>query len=446
MPQRANDVRRGTAAVPLNPVRALQWKLYRAAKQSRSRRFHALYDKICRRDVLNRAWLEVARNGGAPGVDGVTIEAVETAGVAGFLVQLQAELIEERYRPLPVRRVSIPKRAGGQRHLGVPCVRDRVVQAAAKMVLEPLYEADFTDVSFGFRPRRSAHQARERIRTGIRQGRRWVVDADIAGFFDNLDHDRLVGLLRRRISDRRVLNLVRAWLGAGVLTGDGLLHPEVGTPQGGVISPLLANVFLHHLDEVWQQQYRRLGELTRYADDLVICCGTQDRAEAALATLQNLLNELGLELAVAKTRIVNLHNSGEGFDFLGYHFRVVPTKHNPRRRFAACWPSRSAVTAARDRIRELTPMSRIGRPTILVVQDVNRFLRGWGAYFRHGNSTQQFVQLDRFVFDRIARFIARKHGSRNWRRGVVELAESRTTLGLYRLAGTIGYTSAHATR
>jgi len=447
MPERANDVPMGKTAMPSDPVRALQWKLYRAAKQSRSRRFHALYDKVCRRDVLNRAWLEVARNGGGPGVDGVTIEAIETTtGVAGFLEQLQAELVEKRYRPLPVRRVSIPKRTGGQRHLGVPAVRDRVVQAATKMVLEPLYEADFTDVSFGFRPKRNAHQARERIRSGIWQGRRWVVDADIKGFFDNLDHDRLVGMLRQRISDRRVLDLIRSWLGAGVLTGDGLLHPQVGTPQGGVISPLLANVFLHHLDEVWQQQHRRLGELTRYADDLVICCGTRDRAEAAMATLQNLLAELGLELAEAKTRMVNLHNHGEGFDFLGYHFRMAPTKRDPRRRFAACWPSRSAVAAARDRIRELTPPSRIGRPTIVVVEDVNRFLKGWGAYFRYGNSTQQFAQLDHFVFDRIARFIARKHGSRNWRRGVADLAESRTRIGLYRLGGTIGYTSAHAPR
>ncbi|MDQ4092722.1 MAG: group II intron reverse transcriptase/maturase [Actinomycetota bacterium] len=450
MPERANDVPRGNAvkgkALPRDPVRALQWKLYRAAKQSRSRRFHALYDKVCRRDVLNRAWLEVARNGGAPGVDGVTIVTIEETGVAKFLEQLQAELVEKRYRPLPVRRVSIPKRTGGQRHLGVPAVRDRVVQAAAKMVLEPLYEADFTDVSFGFRPKRNAHQARERIRTGLRQGRRWVVDADIKGFFDNLDHDRLVGMLRQRISDRRVLDLIRAWLGAGVLTGDGLLHPEVGTPQGGVISPLLANVFLHHLDQVWQQQYRRLGELTRYADDLVICCGIPDRAEATLATLRDLLTELGLELAEAKTRIVNLNTPEEGFDFLGYHFRIVPTKRDPRCRFAACWPSRAAVAAARDRIRELTPPSRIGRPTILVVDDVNRFLKGWGAYFRHGNSTQQFHQLDAFVFERVARFIARKHGSRNWRRGVVDLAKSRTRIGLYRLAGTIGYPAAHAPR
>jgi RNA-directed DNA polymerase len=444
MPDAANDVLGVRAAVPLNPVRALQWKLYRAAKQSRSRRFHALYDKVYRRDVLTRAWLEVARNGGAPGVDGVSIEAIETTGVAGFLDQLQAELMEGRYRPQPVRRVSIPKRTGGQRHLGVPCVRDRVVQAAAKMVLEPLFEADFTDVSFGFRPKRSAHQARERIRVGIRQGRRWVVDADIKGFFDNLDQDLLVAMLRKRVSDPRVVSLVRAWLRAGVLTGDGLLHPEVGTPQGGVISPLLANVFLHHLDEVWQRQYRRLGEVTRYADDLVICCGSRDRAEAALATLRRLLDELGLELAAAKTRIVDLNTPKEGFDFLGYHFRIVSTRRDPHRRFVASWPSQAAVTVARDRVRELTPMSRIGRPTILVVGDVNRFLRGWGAYFRHGNSTQQFRQLDSFVFDRIARFIARKHGSRNWRRGVVDLVESRTTLGIYQLAGTIGYSTAHA--
>jgi RNA-directed DNA polymerase len=231
-----------------------------------------------------------------------------------------------------------------------------------------------------------------------------------------------------------------------VLAGEQLLHPDAGTPQGGVASPLLANVYLDRLDQAWQADYRRLGELTRYADDLVIVCATRERAEAALAALERLLAELGLELAAAKTRIVDLRTPEQGFDFLGYHFRMLPTKGNPRRTYAACWPSRPAMAAARDRVRALTSPDRIGRPAIVVVGEVNRFLRGWGGYFRHGNSTRQFHHLDQFVFERLARFIARKHGSRNWRRGMIDLVESRTTLGLYRLAGTVRYASAHATR
>lgn len=441
----ANDTLRG-AAIELDPVASLQKKLYRAAKQSRSRRFHALFDKFHRRDVLWRAWVEVARNGGAPGMDGQTIEDIEESGVAAFVDEVAAELAAGRYHPLPVRRVPIPKRYGGVRHLGVPAVRDRVVQAAAKAVLEPIFEADFAPVSFGFRPKRSAHQAKERIRDQMRRGYRWVVDADIKGFFDNLDHSLLLAMVAERVSDRRVLDLIAGWLRCGVLDGVQLLHPDAGTPQGGVISPLLANVYLNRLDETWQAHHRRLGELTRYADDLLVTCASRERAEAALATLRSLLGELGLELAAAKTRIVELRPGEEGFDFLGYHYRMMPTRRNRSRHYAACWPSRSALAAAKDRVRSLVPFARVGRPTIMVVQDLNAFLRGWGAYFRHGNSTQQFKALDAFVFERLARFETRKHGSRNWRRGVYELLKDENALGLVRLAGTVRYTSAHATR
>jgi RNA-directed DNA polymerase len=441
----ANDTLRDQA-ITLNPVASLQRKLYRAAKQSRSRRFHALFDKVHRRDVLWRAWVEVARNGGAPGTDGVRIEDIEAVGVAAFVDELSAELAGGRYRPLPVRRVTIPKRNGGERHLGVPALRDRVVQAAAKVVLEPIFEADFVPVSFGFRPKRSAHQAKERIRDGMRRGHRWAVDADIRGFFDNLDHDLLLAMVAERVSDRRVLSLLAGWLRSGVLDGASLLHPDAGTPQGGVISPLLANVYLNRLDQAWQATYSRLGELTRYADDLLILCATRERAEAALVTLRTLLTELGLELAAAKTRVVELHTGEEGFDFLGYHFRMMPTRRNRSRTYAACWPSRSAVAAAKDRVRSLVPLSRIGLPTIIVVQDLNAFLRGWGAYFRHGNSTKQFRSLDAFVFERLARFESRKHGSRNWRRGIYELLLDEGQLGLVRLAGTVSYPSVHAAR
>jgi RNA-directed DNA polymerase len=430
----------------LDSVRALQRKLYRAAKQCRSRRFHALYDKVLRRDVLWRAWAEVAANDGAPGVDGVSVAAIEESGVGAFLDGLACELREGRYRPRPVRRVTIPKPQGGERHLGVPTVADRVVQAAVKLVIEPVFEADFSPVSYGFRPRRSALQGRERVRDGMRRGLRVVVDADIKGFFDHLDHQLLLHMVRQRVSDRRVVGLIRGWLRCGVLTGEGLIHPDAGTPQGGVISPLLANIYLNHLDQRWQAEGRRLGELTRYADDLVVVCPHPDRAEAALALLRRVLDELRLELADAKTRVVDGRTGREGFDFLGYHFRMKPKRRNPRVLFAACWPSHRAVAAAKARVRALTPPQRVGLPAIMVVADLNAFLRGWGAYFRHGNSTPQFKALDDFVTERVARFIARKHGRRNWRWGLRELLKSRTHLGIIRLAGTVNYPAVHAAR
>ncbi|MCA1701038.1 MAG: group II intron reverse transcriptase/maturase, partial [Actinobacteria bacterium] len=284
----------GANNTELDKVRELQVKLYLAAKRSPGRRFHALWDRIHRRDVLERAWLKVRANRGAAGVDRTTISQIEERGVEAFLAELEAELREQRYRPGPVRRVQIPKPGRAEtRPLGIPAVKDRVVQTAAKLVLEPLFEADFRDCSFGFRPKRSAHDALARVKREVLRGRRWVIDADIRGFFDTLDREILMQLVGERVSDRRVLKLLRAWLRAGVLEGQTLLHPETGTPQGGVISPLLANVYLHALDRAWQERCGRLGVLVRYADDLVVLCRTQAQAEAALAELRALLADLG---------------------------------------------------------------------------------------------------------------------------------------------------------
>jgi RNA-directed DNA polymerase len=338
MPRSANDAQ--------DKVRVFQRKLYRAAKQQPGRRFHALYDKIHRRDVLERAWKEVAAHGGAAGVDGVTIDMIREQGVEELLSVLEGELREGTYRPLAVRRVAIPKASGGERMLGIPAVRDRVVQAATKLVIEPVFEADFLECSWGFRPRRSAREARERIRTHIqREQRHVIVDADIKGLFDNLDRRILGRLLRARISDRRVLALIDAWLTAGVLADGELLHPTAGTPQGGVISPCLANVYLHALDRAWQERHWRLGKLTRYADDLVIACWQPWQAQRARRALARLLAELGLKLSPEKTRIVDLTVAGEGFDFLGYHFRRLPVRRDPSRFYCACWPSQRAMAA-----------------------------------------------------------------------------------------------------
>jgi RNA-directed DNA polymerase len=440
MPATANDTR--------NNVRHLQNTLYLAAKRSPNRRFHALYDKVHRADVLERAWMQVKANQGSPGVDAQTIEAIEAGGVETFLAAVQAELREGRYRPQAVRRVWIPKPGKPEkRPLGIAAVKDRVIQTAAKLVLEPIFEADFRDCSYGFRPRRSAHQARERIRKAIMAEQcRWILDADIRSFFDSVDWHILGALLRRRISDRRMLRLLEAWLRAGVLDGTVLVHPTVGTAQGAAISPLMANVYLSVLDRIWEDRFSRLGKLVRYADDLVMLTWQRWQAERAAELLSRILARLKLELATNKTRLVGLEDPAKGFDFLGYHYRWLSTRRSRGRRYAACWPSQRAMQAARDRVRELTPLQRIGLPISMVVQDLNRFLDGWAAYYRHGNSTQQLDSLDWYVHNRLCRFISRKYGRRGTRRGLAVLLHSKDNLGLHRLAGTVAYDSATATR
>jgi group II intron reverse transcriptase/maturase len=442
MPPGANDAGQ-------DKVRALQVKLYLAAKRSPGRRFHALWDRIHRRDVLERAWQQVRANRGSAGVDRITITQIEETGVDAFLDALQQELREERYRPVAVRRVHIPKPGRSEtRPLGIPAVKDRVVQTACKLVIEPIFEADFRGCSFGFRPKRSAHDAMEVIRREVMRGRRWVIDADIRGFFDALDREILMQLVCERISDRRVLKLLRGWLAAGVLDGATLTHPETGTPQGGVVSPLLANVYLNALDRAWEDRHGGLGALVRYADDLVVLCRTRAQAEAAMAQLRAVLAELGLELAEDKTRLVCVNDDGEGFDFLGYHHRMVDSFSKPGFRFMARWPSARATQAARRRINELTDRRLLMLPIEEVIGNLNRFLIGWGGYFRWGNSTRQFDKIDRHAINRVACLLAEHHRRR--RRlvhGRAILFAHRPDLMPRRLSGTVRYyQSAHATR
>lgn len=427
-------------------VRELQIKLYEAAKRSPARRFHALYDKVHRPDFLWRAWVNVASNGGAPGVDGVSIAQIEEGGVEGvraFLSELATELKDGTYRPLPVRRVSIPKPQGGERHLGVPAIRDRVVQAAAKLILEPIFEADFLDCSFGFRPGRSTHMALDVIKAEVERGRVWVVDADIESFFDSIRSEVLRTALEERISDRRVMSLLMGWLRSGVWTGTQLVHPESGTPQGGVISPLMANVVLHRLDRVWHEHHRRLGILVRYCDDLVILCPTKERADQALATLAQILAELGLSLSSAKTSLVDLRAHQSGFDFLGFHHRRVESFTRKGRYFCARWPSKRAVRRARERIREETARRWLLLPVEHVVERLNLFLRGWRGYFAKGNSTTTFHDLDEFVAERLARFITKKHGYHGRNYGWRVLID-HGYLGLVRLVGSVRSGIVHA--
>lgn len=425
-------------AAAQDKTRELQRALYRAAKADPRRRFHALHDKVHRRDVLERAWRQVRANRGAAGIDRQTIEQVERYGVARLLDELAADLRADSYRALPARRVFIPKPGSRERRpLSIPAVRDRIVQAAVKIVIEPIFEAAFQPCSFGFRPRRAAHDALQVLIDESWRGRRWVVETDIASCFEEIPHDRLMQAIEDRICDRKLLRLLRALLRSGVMQDGAVRRSDTGTPQGGVISPLLANVYLDRLDREWQA--RGCGTLVRYADDLVVMCGSEREARRALAALRALLAELGLRPKEAKTRIVHLHEGGEGFDFLGFHHRYVRGR-TPRSRqltFLARWPSRQAMQHARDRVHELTDRRRLLVPVEEVVQDMNRFLRGWAGYFRHGNSARHFLLMRTYATDRLALFVAKRH-RRAWAygwRAVVYRSPDR--YGLINLNGSV---------
>jgi group II intron reverse transcriptase/maturase len=420
-------------------VRALQHTLYRAAKADPGRRFHALADKVYRRDVLQRAWVQVRRNGGAAGIDGKTIAEVEQYGVSRLLDELATDLKEGKWRPQPARRVFIPKPGGRERRpLSIPTVGDRVVQAAAKIVLEPIFEADMLDCSFGFRPRQAAHDALQVLINESWRGRRWVVETDIANCFEAIPHEKLIQAVQERVCDQAVVKLLRVMLRAGVMHDGEVRRPVTGTPQGGVLSPLLANVYLHRLDRSWDE--RQHGVLVRYADDMVVMCVSRAQAEAALARLRALLADLGLEPKAAKTRIVQLTVGGEGLDFLGFHHRLVTSdgrRTGKHVTFLARWPTSKAMQHARDRIRELTDRSKLLLPVEVIVANVNRFVRGWAAYFRYGNSSRHFDKIRGYLRMRLALMISKRHRrSRAFGWSVVAYA-SANQLGLINLDGTV---------
>jgi group II intron reverse transcriptase/maturase len=430
---------------PRENVRQLQRRLCAAAKRAPGRRFHALFDHLSRCDVLEEAWRRVRANKGAAGVDGVTIACVERYGVERFLEELGTALKEQTYRPQVVRRRYIPKADGRKRPLGIPTVRDRVAQMAAKLVLEPIFEAGFLPVSYGFRPRRSATGALETLRKLGAKGHHHVLDADIRDYFGSIDHDKLCKLVAKRVSDRRMLKLLRQWLAAGVME-DGVISPTVaGAPQGGVISPLLSNIYLHVLDSLWTRKSAPLGTLVRYADDFVVMCRTRSECEQAEARVRVILARLGLELHPEKTRRVELRDGKEGFDFLGCHLRKRMSgrlweKAGKRLYFLQRWPSQRACKRIRQRVKELTPRGRCHADVRDVIADLNPVLRGWGNYFKTGNAAKRFNQLDSYVWRRLHALRVKRKGrqlkpgeAKRWTRDYFH------SLGLHRLRGTVQY-------
>ncbi len=420
-------------------VRVLQRKLYRAAKENPNRTFGILYDKICRMEVLERAWQEVRQNQGSAGIDQVTIQEVEAAGVEKLLAEIQQELKEERYEAPPVRRVYIPKpgKATEKRPLGIPTVKDRIVQTATKLVIEPLFEASFLPCSYGFRPKRSQHQAHAKVQKGVIEGYRYVVDVDLKSYFNTIPHERLLACIRKRVGDPKVLRLIRHWLKAGVLD-QGVYHAtEEGVPQGGPLSPLLSNVYLHVIDKIWTEKYPET-QMIRFADDQLVLCKRDP--EKYMEHLAKWLAWHGLKINTEKSRIVHAR---DGFDFLGQHFRLKPSRKWKSWLFCYRWPSKKSVKAIKEKLRNAIGWDDIyDLGTKIAV--VNPILRGWCEYHKYSNAHKHFKAVDAYVHTRLVGFMRRKY---RWRGSGYRKAPRSffEKLGLYPLHGKIRRWSLQAT-
>lgn len=393
---------------PIDKVRQLQRKLYLGAKKSPTRRYHALYERIHDSRILKESWKRIRANHGTHGIDGQTLEMIEAQGVEAFLKGIEECLKEGRYHPMPVREVLIPKSDGTKRPLGIPTVKDRIVQMAAKIVLEPVFEADFEDPSYGYRPKRSSVEAMEKIRILANQGHNFVLDADIRDYFGSIDHTKLMNAVERRISDRRMQKMIRKWLKAGILK-DNVLRPSLtGTPQGGVLSPLLSNIYLHELDKSWRENHSTLGVLIRYCDDFVVLSRTRRAAEEARGRIESLLRNLNLQLHPEKTRLVELSRGKEGFDFLGWHVRKCPSVRYPGKHFLNRWPSQRSMKRLYEKIRDMIRYNAGVKSVREFIKKLNPILRGWTNYFRTGNSRRKFEQADKYLWTRVVLFENRR--------------------------------------
>ena len=436
-------------------IRTLQRKLYRKAKQEPACRFHALYDKVYRADILSHAYALVRANKGSAGIDGVTFAAIEEQeGITAFIAELEEALRNKTYKPDPVKRVMIPKSDGSQRPLGIPTIRDRVAQMAAKLVIEPIFEADFCETSYGFRPKKSAHAAVDDVAYAMNTGYTEVIDADLSKYFDTIPHAKLMATVAERICDGEILRLIRMWLKAPIMEVDkngtnrnigGGKGNRKGTPQGGVISPLLSNLYLHLLDRIWERNnlQQRLGaRIVRYADDIVILC-RRAKSEQAMAVLRQILARLDLTLNEAKTKVVDAFEGK--FDFLGFTIWMGKGRKTGNY-YPHVQPSKKAEQKVKDRITALTKRERTIMPLEWVVNEVNAMVRGWVGYFHYRNCSQTLSRIRNHLEQRLIIHLRKRHKVRDRISGYVRFPNRSLyeKYNLYKVPTTAGWVRVHA--